>query len=401
MIRTLVALALLLSACAAPPREFEAPVAASYDEAEVPGYRQIRFWADETPPFAEAFFEARREVMRLNPALAERQDMLALSGGAEDGAYGAGFLKGWTERGDRPEFTWVSGISTGALLAPFAFLGSDYDDELQHFFTGISADDVVELRPLSVLFGSSSVGDTAPLRQTIEDTIDDSFIAAIARESRRGRFLMIGTTNLDAQRHVIWNIGAIAESGRSDAKPLIRDILLASASIPGAFPPVTFDVTIDGKRYQELHVDGGITHQIFAYPPAIRLREVEARLGIAPKKTMWVIRNTKIDADYQPVGMGVTDIVTRSINTLTKYQGRGDLLAMESLARRDGLDLRLTYVPASFDVPYVKLFDPDYMSALYKVGYDAALQPDPWRREVGNLLLRDADGLPLSRTLTQ
>lgn len=387
--RTLAALLLLLAACAAPPRAFDPPSADAYEDAVLPGFRAIRFWADEAPPFLDSYLESRRGILKANPSLSMRQDILALSGGAEDGAYGAGFLKGWSERGDRPEFTWVTGISTGALIAPFAFLGSDYDDDLQRFFTGISVEDIVNLRPLGVLFGGSAVGDTAPLRETVEATVDDEMVAAIARESRRGRYLMIGTTHLDAQRHMIWNIGAIAESGKSDAKPLIHDILLASASIPGAFPPVLFDVTVDGARHQELHVDGGITHQVFAYPPAIHLREIDERLGVSPRRTLWVVRNTKIEADYQPVDLGAANIVTRAINTLTKYQGRGDLLALESLAARDGMALRVTYVPASFDMPYEALFDPDYMGALYRVGYAAALGPEPWQESVSGLVLGD------------
>ena len=378
--------ALLLCACAAAPRAIPAPDAAHYDRAVVPGFTAIRFWADETPPEFGRHIDARRVTLQRNPSLAERQDFLALSGGAEDGAYGAGFLKGWTERGDRPEFTGVTGISTGALMAPFAFLGSDYDDAIERFYTETSAEDIVSLRPLRVLFGASAVGDNAPLRRIIEEEVDAELVAAIARENHRGRTLLIGTTHLDAQRHMMWNIGEIAESGHPGALALIRKILLASAAIPAAFPPVLIDVMIDGERYQELHVDGGITHQIFAYPPAIRFREIEARLGIAPKKTLWVIRNTKIGADYRPVESGVASIAARSINTLTKYQGRGDLLALESLARRDGFDFRLTYVPDSFDLPYEALFDPAYMSALYAVGYRAALEDSPWETGVSELL---------------
>lgn len=390
--RGLVAAALLalgLTACAASPRPFSAPDAAHYRQAEIEGYRSIRFYADETPPFLDVYFAAQREALRINPSLGERQDVLALSGGGEDGAYGAGFLKGWSERGDRPEFTWVAGISTGALIAPFAFLGSKYDDTIRRFYTESSADDIVLLKPLRVLFGGSAVGDTAPLKAILKEEVTPELVAAIARESRRGRFLMIGTTNLDAQRHVIWNIGRIAQSGRADAPGLIRKILLASAAIPGAFPPVTFNVVIDGERHQELHVDGGITHQIFAYPPAVPVREVEARLGLNTEKTMWVIRNTKIDAEYRPVDLGAASIAARSINTLTKYQGRGDLAALERLAERDDLAFRLTFVPESFDTPYDALFDPDYMRALYEVGYRAALSPDPWRSTVGPVSVQD------------
>lgn len=375
-----------LSACAASERMWPAPDETSYPRAEIAGYEDIRFFVDETPVLVEQFVASRREIIKQNPSLAIRQDGLALSGGAEDGAYGAGFLKGWTDRGDRPEFTWVTGISTGALMAPFAFLGSDYDDEIERFYKETTTDDLVLLKPFQLLLGASAVADSAPLRATIRREVDADLVAAIARESRRGRLLLIGTTNLDAQRHMIWNIGKIAESGRADAPELIGNILLASASIPGAFPPVKFDVIVDGKKRQELHVDGGITHQIFAYPDGIPVRQMEAILGIAPTKTMWVIRNTKIDPDYQETGLGVASIVGRSINTLTKYQGIGDLNALERLAKRDGFDFRLAYVPASFDVPYVTFFDRDYMVALFGVGYAAARSDAPWAGSVAEII---------------
>lgn len=386
---TMVLLGIGLSACAAGPRVFPAPSASSYEQAEVTGFPNVRFFADEAPIFQKEFVEAYRSIVNNNPLLSERQDGLALSGGAEDGAYGAGFLKGWTESGKRPEFTWVTGISTGALIAPFAFLGPDYDDKLKRLYTETEAKDVLLFAPLRVITGASAFGDTAPLRRIIEEEIDAKFVAAIAREHHRGRTLLIGTTNLDAQRHMLWNIGAIAETGRADAPALIANILLASTAIPGAFPPVTFDVSVDGAQFQELHVDGGITHQIYVYPIATPVLELERAVGITPKKTMWVIRNTKIDAEYDPTGLGVSDIAARSIATLTKYQGRGDLSVIQQLARRDGYDFRLTFVPEEFDAPYTDFFDQDYMRALYDVGYRAGKRSDPWERSLEDVTTGD------------
>ena len=382
-------LSLGLISCAAGPRAFPAPEAKTYRNAELPGYQNIRFFADEAPVFQQGYLESYREILKTNSGLAARQDGLVLSGGAEDGAYGAGFLNGWTESGDRPEFSWVTGISTGALMAPFAFLGPKYDDTIAQLYTETAANEIILLKPFQIILGASALGDTAPLRQKIEQTIDAEFVAAIARESRRGRILLIGTTNLDAQRHVIWNIGTIAESGRADAPDLIGKILLASASIPGAFPPVKFDVIINGKRHQELHVDGGITHQIFAYPIATPVREIEQKLGISPRKTMWVVRNTKLEAEFEATGLGVTDIASRSINTLTKYQGQGDLFVIQQLAKRDGYDFRLTFVPGSFDAPYTEFFDQKYMRALYDVGYRAALSDEPWETTLENVIVRE------------
>lgn len=373
-----------LGSCATMPRAIPAADAAIYHKAQVDGFHNIRSWGDELPPFMDEVIAQNREILRVNPARGKRNDLLALSGGGADGAYGAGFLKGWTERGDRPEFALVTGVSTGALMAPFAFLGSEYDPVLRRFYTETHTSGILNSNIISLLFGGTAAGDSTPLRRRIEKEINAKVIQALARESRRGRTLLIGTTDLDAQRQVIWNIGKIAESGHPGAAKLIHKILLASASIPGVFPPVNFDVVIDGKRYQELHVDGGVTHGVFAYPSSIRVKEIERRLGISPRNTMWLIRNNKILAAYDPVKENAASIAGRSLDTLLKYQGRGDLLDIERLARRDGFHFRLTSVPEEFNEPSSELFDPVYMKALYEVGYRKGRSGAGWRYGLGS-----------------
>ncbi len=378
---------LILSACTSFPREHSAPSKDNYTQAEVTGFHDIRYWGDEAPPYIDKIILRLRSALKTNPSMRQRVDVLALSGGAEDGAYGAGFLKGWTDRGSRPEFTVVTGVSTGALIAPFAFLGSEYDASIKRFFTETSKKDIFLFTPLTAMFGGTSLGDTKPLRRIIREEVDEEFIQAIARESLRGRILLISTTNLDAQRPVIWDIGRIAESGHPDAAKLISNIMLASSAVPGIFPPVITNVTIDGNQYQEVHVDGGVTNQIFVYPHAIRVREMEKHLGTYPKKkTFWLIRNTKIDPEYKPVDLSISDIASRSISTLIKYQGRDNLLNISNLAKRDGFDINLTHVPQSFDVALNDLFDPDYMNALYQTGYDVAVSERVWQNSLGGLL---------------
>jgi predicted patatin/cPLA2 family phospholipase len=378
---------LILSACTSFPREHSAPSKDNYTQAEVTGFHDIRYWGDESPPYIGKIILRLRSALKTNPSMRQRVDVLALSGGAEDGAYGAGFLKGWTDRGSRPEFTVVTGVSTGALIAPFAFLGSEYDASIKRFFTETSKKDIFLFTPLTAMFGGTSLGDTKPLRRIIREEVDEEFIQAIARESLRGRILLISTTNLDAQRPVIWDIGRIAESGHPDAAKLISNIMLASSAVPGIFPPVITNVTIDGNQYQEVHVDGGVTNQIFVYPHAIRVREMEKHLGTYPKKkTFWLIRNTKIDPEYKPVDLSISDIASRSISTLIKYQGRDNLLNISNLAKRDGFDINLTHVPQSFDVALNDLFDPDYMNALYQTGYDVAVSERVWQNSLGGLL---------------
>lgn len=367
---------LLLTACSVKSRTYEAPSIKEYQKAHIAGYKHIRYWGDKTAHYTYT----RSNIKRLgaNKSFRKRIDILALSGGAEDGAYGAGFLKGWSERGDRPNFTVVTGISTGALMAPFAFLGPKYDNVIQRLYTESSQKNIVLFSPIETLFGAS-LGDTAPLRKILTEEINDAFVAELAKEARKGRMLQIGTTNLDAQRPVVWDITKIALSGRSDAPKLIRDIMLASASIPGAFPPVLIDVVINGKRHQEVHVDGGVTRQIFVYPRDLDIRKLQRMLHMHPQKNMWLIRNTKVAPEYKPVSLSLTDIAERSFYTLTKYHGLGDLVNITSLAERDGFHVYITNVPMSFDVPLEAFFDKKYMKALYQVGYEKGRSKSAWQ----------------------
>jgi len=359
-------LPLLFSSCAGKTRTYDIPDQNSYTNASVVNYNQdIRHWGDEIS--ANIYQDVER--LRSNKALYKQVDILALSSGSQDGAYGAGFLKGWSERGDRPEFFMVTGVSTGALIAPFAFFGTKYDDVLEDLFTETSKENIISATPFEAIFGGPSVNDATPLRKRLQKFVNDQLVADIAREAKKGRVLEIGTTNLDAQRPVVWNITKIAQSGRADAKELILDIMLASSSIPGIFPPILIDVTIDGKRYQELHVDGGVTKQMFVYPHSLDISKLQKKLGAYPKKNFWLIRNTKIDPEYAKVSLKANDIVDRSINTLIKYQGLCELHNIVSMAKRDGFDVHITNIPSTFNVTSKDIFDREYMRTLYQVGY--------------------------------
>lgn len=365
----------LLTGCGAKQRLYMPAEAKNYEQATLDGYENIRYWGDRAAVYA--YNPENIEQMKANKTLTKRIDVLALSGGAEDGAYGAGFLKGWSDQGDRPEFVIVTGISTGVLMAPFAFLGEKYDHVLKRLYTQTSQKNIFDLVPIEALFGAS-LGDTAPMKKILAEEIDDDFVAELAREARRGRILQIGTTNLDAQRPMVWEITEIAKSGHPNAKKLIQDIMLASASIPGAFPPVLIDVSIDGKPHQEVHVDGGVTRQIFVYPRDLDVRKFEELLNISPEKHMWLIRNTKVEPEYTAVPLSIGSLAGRSVSTLIKYQGRGDLVNITSLAKRDGFSVNITNVPKNFDVPLTEMFDTKYMRALYQVGYEKARSKSAW-----------------------
>ena len=299
---------------------------------------------------------------------------LAVSGGGDNGAYGAGFLKGWTASGTRPEFKVVTGVSTGALIAPFAFLGPQYDYVLERVYTTSTQRDIFKKRGIfKGLFGDG-MADTRPLAQTIATYVNRPLLDAIAAEYAKGRLLLVGTANLDTMEPVIWNMTAIAARKDPAAIALFSKILLASASIPGAFPPQMIDVNLDGTHYQEMHVDGGTTAQLFLYPPSISLKKAVER-----KRTAYIIRNARLDPDWQSTERRTMTIAMRAIDSLTRTQGIGDLYRVYATTQRDGVGYNLTYIPSTFTVPHKEMFDTAYMKALFDVGFQAAQSGPHWQ----------------------
>ncbi len=373
---------LVLAGCASAP-ERQALPAELIQAAVIPGVPEARFWGDEWPRYSRELFEGSTdaELQRTFPAVYGRPlHYLAISGGGANGAFGAGLLVGWTASGARPEFSMVTGVSTGALIAPFAFLGPDYDGELEAVYTTISTEDIATKRGwLSIPF-NDSVADTTPLRRLIAKHIDDEKIAAIAREHRRGRRLFIGTVNLDASRSVIWNIGAIADSDYSRKVDLIHDILQASSAIPVAFPPVVIPVEADGRTYDELHVDGGTGSQVFVYPASVDWKFVMRQLKVPGTPQVYVIRNAFLEPDYQGVKRKVAPIASRTVESLIRTQGEGDLYEIYALCRRDGNEFNLAYIPSDFIEEPTEGFDPVYMGKLFRLGYEMALDGYPWER---------------------
>ncbi|MDT8343257.1 MAG: patatin-like phospholipase family protein [Thermohalobaculum sp.] len=304
---------------------------------------------------------------------------LALSGGGPDGAFGAGLLNGWTERGDRPEFTVVTGISTGAIIAVFAFLGPEFDDELTQVYTTYSTDQLATRTIFAGLTGGTALTDTRGYRALIERYIDDDVVARIAEESRRGRIMLIGTTNLDASRPVIWNIGGIAATGHPMAKRLIHDIIQASSAIPAAFPPVLIPVeTADGRRYDEMHVDGGATQQVMFFSPEVPMRRIDKAVGVEIDRTIYVVINNKLRKPYDPVRPRLVSIAGAAVSSLLGGAGSGDIYKIFAIAERDGMHLNVLAIPREFDKEPTEAFDPVYMKALYDLGHEYGLAGDRW-----------------------
>lgn len=309
-------------------------------------------------------------------------DLLAISGGGDDGAFGAGLLTGWSEAGTRPEFALVTGVSTGGLIAPFAFLGPAYDAGLRRVYTQTTLADILIQRSLISGVLLDGLADTTPLFRTIARELDARMIAGIAEGYRQGRLLLIGTTDLDAQVPVIWNVGAIAASGHPGAPGLIHRIMLASASIPGAFAPVLFDVTLDGARHQELHVDGGAFAQAFLYPVAVteaRRARLARRQPVQPIRA-WVIRNARLDPNWAATDRRTMSIAGRAVETMIASSGFNDVMRIWLNAQRDDVDYNLAFIGADFDVPYTTPFSPAYMGPLFEYGRTRAMRGFDWSK---------------------
>jgi len=356
------------------------------NEVQVPGFPEdIRAWADE--PSKSLTKSAVESTQEERAAYGEETQMkpvafLALSGGGDNGAFGAGVLCGWTKHGDRPRFKLVTGISTGALIAPFAFLGSEYDANLK-VYTMVTQGEIFRRKSLLTALWRESLADTRPLADLIARHIDEPMLQAIAREHKRGRRLFIGTTQLDAQRLVIWNMGAIAASGHPDALKLFRKILLASASIPGFFPPQYFQVEAGGRQYDEMHVDGGTMAQVILYEAALKpfteMEEItEVKLTGRPK-VLYIIRNGRVNPKWDKVRPRLVPIASRAISTLIKTQGVGDLYRLMTFSRRDRMDFNLAALPPDFP-PAPGDFNQEYMNRLFDLGFEMARQGYPWKK---------------------
>ncbi len=403
---------LAVAGCSALPRLKAVP---SQEAAKVTvlGLSNIRYWGDaDLPEFIKegtasyykelAAFRAAGHTDPLPSA-----NYLAISGGGENGAFGAGLLVGWTASGTRPQFKLVTGISTGALIAPFAFLGPRYDAELQQIYTTMSAKDVLEDRGYIAALTNDALASTSPLRRTMSRYITASMLNDIAAEYAKGRLLLIGTTNLDEGRPVIWNIGKLAASHRPGVLRLVQDILIASAAIPGAFPPVMINVEADGRRFQEMHVDGGASAQVFVYPPSFQLRRLSQAAGIVRQRRLYVIRNARLDPKWAEIQRSVFPIVSRAVSSLIQTQGIGDLYRIYVAADRDGIDFNLANIPETFTTELKQPFDTEYMRALFKLGYDLGASGYPWAKfppgynELGAGPTLRAPPVPTSQTVPQ
>jgi hypothetical protein len=333
--------------------------------ATIPGVPGARFWADSEKDFLAA----------LPP---QPGPWLALSTGGGDGAFGAGLLNGWSESGKRPTFSVVTGVSTGSLMAPFAFIGSAEDGGLRRAYTEYNAGDIFE-----DVKTPESLVDTWPLKRLIAKEVTAELMTKVAEAHKNGRRLFVATTNLDAHRGVIWNMGAIAAKGDEAALKLFRDILAASTAIPGLFPPVLIDVEANGKKTQEMHADGGLTAQIFVAPEAMLNTSSSTRL---PATELYLIANNRLTPEFQMTERTLIFVLGSSISVGVQSMLRVNIDRAYGAAKRSGVPFHLSYPALAADQQGKGAFDTEFMKGLFEQGVARGKSSQPFVQEVGEAL---------------
>jgi hypothetical protein len=337
--------------------------------AAIPGIPGARLWADDP-----TIGTGRRVV---SPIALKQPTVLALSGGGAYAAFGAGLLNGWSARGTRPQFTIVTGASSGALIAPFAFLGTSQDQALRTIFTSGAMENLLQSDGLMGLFGNG-LYKTAPLRELIARHIDAKLLEAIARENRAGRRLYVVTTNIDAQRTAIWDMGKIAASDDPGALELFRNILTASASIPGLFSPVLIDVEAKGRHFAEMHVDGGVTANVLIVPEAVLLSGTPLFAPNARPK-IYIVMNGKLAPEFEVVKDTTLPIVRRSFETSVRANTHNTLVASYQFAKRRDWEFNLAAIDSDYPQSQTSGFAAAYMRQLFEYGYQRGQSGQLWQ----------------------
>jgi predicted patatin/cPLA2 family phospholipase len=341
--------------------------ASEQELATISGIANARFWADSPKEFTKALPQTPGP-------------WLVVSTGGEDGAYGAGVLAGWSAAGTRPEFSVITGVSTGALMAPFIFAGRKYDEQLRAAYTTINATDIFEIGGKG-----ESLLDTWPLKDLVAKQVTRELLMDVAAEHQRGRRLFVLTTNLDAGRPVAWDIGAIASKGDQQALELVRNILMAAISIPGAFPPVLIQVEAGPTRFHEMHVDGGLGAQFYVAPDALQLSTSTFML---PATELYIIVNMKLGNDFQVTERSTLGILGRTVSAAIKVVARNAIDRAYVLAKRSKVPFHLAFIDDAFSAPSRGPFDSDYMKTLFEFGYAQGKSGLAFHNEPPDLSLR-------------
>ena len=359
---------LLLGACGTLPRDAFDPLDTRV--AAPAGLTDVRFAASDADAALTNSGPIRARIE------ADKGDftVLALSGGGANGAWGAGVLAGWTKTSQRPRFDVVTGVSTGALAAPFAFLGPDWDARMEAAYTDGGTDELISLKALAP-FRGPSLFSAAPVRRLVETYVDADMLRAIAIEHARGRRLLVATTNLDAQETTIWDMGAIAARGGPGAITLFQDILVASSSIPGVFPPVMIGMDGPTGRFSEMHADGGVMTPFFTVPESMLLWTDPG--GGVHRGVLYVLINGQVGSSFGVTRGSLVGILARSWDAMSKASTRTTLAATVGFADRNGLTVRISEIPDEAEAQGLN-FKADNMRKLFRMGYDRAVAGDAW-----------------------
>ncbi|GDY26837.1 hypothetical protein AHAT_27270 [Agarivorans sp. Toyoura001] len=367
---------LLLVACSAPPRnasqhsELMSPLATS----------GIRYWDGESKEITGHDLETEYQHILRSRKKSRAQDQdqvyhLALSGGGINGAFSAGVLNAWTAKGNRPEFDLVTGVSTGAIVSIFAYLGSDYDHILKKYYTQTSLSSLFEVNSYWSLLGGEAVLDTNGFERQVRSYIDADIVSQLAKQRSEGRLLIIGTTNLDNEKLSMWDVGKIAQEGSDQAVELIQNIIIASSSVPGAFPAKSIVIDDGHQRFEELHVDGGVSRQVFLAPQWAYHSDYVNGLP----QHVYVIRNGVLKPFYQVVENNLTDISLRSLSTMIRNQGIGDVEHIYHFSQRHNMRFKLAYIDDDFELIKDEAFTKEYMNAVYDYAYQKTMNEGLWQ----------------------
>lgn len=307
------------------------------------------------------------------------QTILVVSGGGMNGAFPAGLLKGWSASGTRPRFDVVTGISTGALIAPFAFVGAEYDEELERVYTSVNAAQIYRLRSLLALPWSDALADSEPLRRRIKKEVTSEMLEKIARAHRSGRRLYVGTTNLDTLQQVVWDLGAIAAGNDPQKLDLIHDVLLASCSVPGLLPPVPINIQIDGKNYSELHADGNVSSSLLLPPQLPGIGGDGLAMDEPNPVELYVVIAGKLAPEPTEVERRLFHVSDVSLKGLIQSQMESDLQRVYLLTRLTGARFHLAAIPEDLPTNSKSLsFDPRSMREVFEAGRQFGERAGPW-----------------------
>ncbi|WP_146492983.1 patatin-like phospholipase family protein [Vibrio cyclitrophicus] len=340
----------------------------------------LRIWASEAPDF---LYSADDQTTPITVS-GDQLNILALSGGGANGAFGAGILIGLEESGQLKDYSIVTGISAGALMAPFVFIGGDAFSKMKEVMLNINDKSVLGKKNFLNTVFKDAFTDGEHLYQFIAEAFPEPMIEQIATQHRSGKRLFIGTKHFDSGELVIWNVGAIANSEMPNKSELIYKVLAASASIPGVFPPQFINVEHEGVIFEELHVDGGLATQVFFNPSNFDYQQISDSLGLETSPQLDIIRNGSLKAPYHSLRDKGLDLVAKSVSSLTLAQTRGDLYRMKYICEINNIDMQFTYMEQDFS--YAKrtkdMFDEHYLLTIYKYGYHKATRGKPWVTEL-------------------